>query len=65
MVRFAKQTHFISEADDYTDKVNVQDILEKGLDDLSDLCDVVIEKFEAAREDYHKKNPPWRLTTNE
>jgi len=40
------------------DKVNVQDVLEKGLDDLSDLCDVVIEKFEAARDEYHKTNPP-------
>jgi len=55
---FCQITHFISSADDYIDKVNVQDILEKGLDDLSDLCDVVIEKFETAREDYHKKNPP-------
>ena len=39
------------------DKVNVQDILEKGLDDLSDLCDVVVEKFEAARAEYHEENP--------
>jgi hypothetical protein len=39
------------------DKANVQDILEKGLDDLSDLCDVVIEKFETAQEEYHKLNP--------
>lgn len=29
--------------------MNVYDVLEKGLDDLSDLCDVVTDKFEAAR----------------
>jgi len=38
-----------------TDKINVHDVLEKGLDDLSDLCDVVIEKFTAARDEYHAK----------
>ena len=26
--------------------------LEKGLDDLMDLCDVVLDKFTAAREDF-------------
>lgn len=30
-------------------------MLEKGLDDLSDLCDVVVEKFTAARNEYHAK----------
>jgi DNA-directed RNA polymerase I and III subunit RPAC2 len=39
-----------------TDKINVQDVLEKGLDDLSDLCDVVIEKFTAARDEYHTES---------
>lgn len=28
--------------------MNVYDILDKGLDDLADLCDVVTEKFEEA-----------------
>lgn len=31
------------------DDVAVHDVLEKGLKDLSDLCDVVLEKFEVAR----------------
>jgi DNA-directed RNA polymerase I and III subunit RPAC2 len=34
------------------DEVNVQDVLEKGLTDLMDLCDVVIEKFEGAQRDF-------------
>ena len=42
----------------YTDKINVRDVLEKGLDDLSDLCDVVIEKFTAARDEYHAETKP-------
>jgi hypothetical protein len=58
MVRFAKEHIVYVGLTIAQDKVNVQDILEKGLDDLSDLCDVVIEKFEGARDDYHKKNPP-------
>jgi DNA-directed RNA polymerase I and III subunit RPAC2 len=32
------------------DEVNVHDVLEKGLNDLMDMCDVVIEKFDAARD---------------
>lgn len=36
------------------DGVNVQDVLEKGLKDLMDLCDVVIEKFEDARRDFQE-----------
>jgi DNA-directed RNA polymerase I and III subunit RPAC2 len=36
--------------------VNVQDVLEKGLNDLMDLCDVVIEKFEDAQKDFHTNN---------
>lgn len=37
------------------DGKNVQDILEKGLDDLMDLCDVVIEKFEEAKTEHENK----------
>ena len=33
-----------------TDDVNVQDVLEKGLNDLMDLCDVVLDKFVEARD---------------
>jgi len=39
------------------DDVNVQDVLEKGLSDLMDLCDVVIEKFEDAQRDYEENGP--------
>jgi len=39
------------------DNVNVQDVLEKGLTDLMGLCDVVIDKFESAQEEF-KRNPP-------
>lgn len=35
-----------------TDGTTVYDALEKGLDDLMDLCDVVEMKFAAARDDY-------------
>ncbi|KAF2434923.1 DNA-directed RNA polymerase I and III polypeptide [Tothia fuscella] len=34
------------------DDQNVQDVLEKGLDDLMALCDVVVEKFTIAQEEY-------------
>jgi hypothetical protein len=39
-----------------TDNVNVQDVLEKGLTDLMGLCNVVIEKFEGAQEEFKAKN---------
>lgn len=32
------------------DEVSVYDVLEKGLSDLMDVCDVVLEKFEEAVE---------------
>ena len=32
------------------------DALEKGLNDLEDLCDVVVEKFTEARESFPKPN---------
>ena len=38
-----------------TDEVNVQDVLEKGLDDLMDLCDVVVDKFTAAQADHQAR----------
>ncbi|KAF2175290.1 DNA-directed RNA polymerase I and III 14 KDA polypeptide [Zopfia rhizophila CBS 207.26] len=37
------------------DGVNVYDVLEKGLDDLMDLCDVVINKFTIARDDFNAR----------
>lgn len=39
------------------DGVNVMDVLRKGLDDLSDLCDVVEEKFTAARDEFNAEHP--------
>ncbi|KAF2474043.1 RBP11-like subunits of RNA polymerase [Lindgomyces ingoldianus] len=39
------------------DGVNVYAVLEKGLEDLMDLCDVVIDKFTIARDDFNAKNP--------
>ncbi|KAF1983456.1 DNA-directed RNA polymerase I and III 14 KDA polypeptide [Aulographum hederae CBS 113979] len=35
------------------DDVNVQDVLDKGLKDLMDLCDVVVEKFTEARDKFN------------
>ncbi|KAG7007996.1 tRNA N6-adenosine threonylcarbamoyltransferase [Physcia stellaris] len=37
------------------DGTTVYDALEKGLDDLRDLCEVVVEKFEAARNEFNEK----------
>lgn len=34
------------------DSTNVFAVLEKGFEDLMDLCDVVTEKFTAARDDF-------------
>jgi DNA-directed RNA polymerase I and III subunit RPAC2 len=36
----------------YTEGTTALDALEKGLDDLMDLCDVVIDKFIVAQEEY-------------
>lgn len=33
------------------------DVLEKGLNDLMDACDVVLEKFEEARDEFGKSDP--------
>ncbi|KAK7728051.1 RNA polymerase subunit AC19 [Botryosphaeria dothidea] len=35
------------------DDVSVYDVLEKGLDDLAELCDVVIDKFTVARDEFN------------
>ena len=35
----------------------VFDILRKGLNDLSDVCDVVEEKFTVARDEFNKQHP--------
>lgn len=33
------------------------DVLRKGLDDLADLCDVVEDKFIAARDEFNAAHP--------
>lgn len=35
------------------DEVSVYDVLEKSLSDLADLCDVVVDKFTVARDDFN------------
>jgi len=38
-----------------TDNKNAQEVLEKGLDDLMALCDVVEKKFDEARNDFENR----------
>jgi len=40
-----------------TDEVSVYDVLEKGLSDLADLCDVVVDKFTVSRDEFNSANP--------
>nr|POE65258.1 dna-directed rna polymerases i and iii subunit rpac2 [Quercus suber] len=42
------------------DNVNVFAVLRKGLDDLSDLCDVVEDKFTTARDEHNAAHPEER-----
>lgn len=39
------------------DEVNVYDVLEKGLNDLMDMCDVVVDKFTIARDNFNATKP--------
>ncbi|PNS15589.1 DNA-directed RNA polymerases I and III subunit RPAC2 [Sphaceloma murrayae] len=39
------------------DEVSVYDVLDKGLQDLADLCDIVIDKFTGARDEFNAANP--------
>lgn len=39
------------------------EVLRKALDDLSDLCDVVEEKFTASRDEYKITNPEGKPTS--
>ena len=39
-----------------SDGTTAFDALNKGLDDLMDLCDVVVDKFTLARQDYASRN---------
>lgn len=40
-----------------TDDVSAYDVLEKGLQDLADLCDVVVDKFTVSRDAFNEANP--------
>jgi len=44
------------------DGVSVMEVLRKALDDLSDLCDVVEEKFVASRDEFKVTNPDGKPT---
>jgi len=39
------------------DNVSVFEVLRKGLSDLSDLCDVVEDKFTVARDEFNSAHP--------
>ena len=39
------------------DDVSVFDVLKKALDDLTDLCDAVEEKFVESRDVFNEENP--------
>jgi len=41
----------------HSDGVNVYEVLRKGLDDLSELCDVVVDKFTASRDAFNEAHP--------
>jgi hypothetical protein len=45
------------ESNNFLEGTTAEEALEKGFQDLMDLCDVVADKFTAAREE-HAANPP-------
>ena len=40
-----------------TDNVSASEVLRKGLEDLTDLCDVVVDKFAASRDEFNAAHP--------
>ena len=40
-----------------TDNVSASEVLRKGLEDLTDLCDVVVDKFTASRDEFNAAHP--------
>jgi DNA-directed RNA polymerase I and III subunit RPAC2 len=40
-----------------TDNVSASEVLRKGLEDLTDLCDVVVVKFTASRDEFNAAHP--------
>lgn len=42
---------------DTVDGVSVYEVLRKGLEDLGDLCDVIEDKFIAARDEFDASQP--------
>ena len=41
----------------FTDGVSASEVLRKGLEDLTDLCDVVMDKFTASRDEFNSSHP--------
>jgi len=39
------------------DGVSASEVLRKGLEDLTDLCDVVMDKFTASRDEFNSSHP--------
>jgi len=39
------------------DNVSASEVLRKGLEDLTDLCDVVVDKFTASRDEFNSAHP--------
>ncbi|KAL1590784.1 hypothetical protein WHR41_00585 [Cladosporium halotolerans] len=39
------------------DGVSASEVLRKGLEDLTDLCDVVVDKFTASRDEFNASHP--------
>ena len=40
-----------------TDNVSASEVLRKGLEDLTDLCDVVVDKLTASRDEFNAAHP--------
>lgn len=52
-----RSSSFDTKLTSLSDGVNVMEVLRKGLDDLSDMCDAVEEKFTTARDEFNEANP--------
>jgi DNA-directed RNA polymerase I and III subunit RPAC2 len=45
----------IAFADRYIDNVSAEQVLDKGLQDLMDMCDVIEEEFKEARDEHNNR----------
>ena len=53
--RLHTRTYFYHATNEHSDGVSVYTVLEKGLEDLMAMCDVVEQKFTIARDDFVNK----------